>query len=82
MVGGWVGGRTVVGVHAGAKGIENAGHPNLHVALGFIGVHHGFSHALAFVVAGAGADRVDIAPVGLGLGVDLGWVGEVGGWVG
>lgn len=38
-----------------------------------IGIHHGFGHPLALVVARPGSDGVDVAIVSLVLGVDS-WI--------
>ncbi len=63
----------VVGVHAGAIGVEDAGHTNVQPMLTVVVKKQGFSAALAFVVAAANANGVDIAPVVFGLGVH-GWI--------
>jgi hypothetical protein len=55
----------VVGVHAGSEGVEDASYAHLCVSLGVIGVHHGLRHALAFIIASAGTDRIHMAPIAL-----------------
>lgn len=63
----------VVGVHAGAIGVEDAGHTNVQAMLTVVVKKQGFGAALTFVVAAANANGVDIAPVVFCLGVH-GWV--------
>ena len=63
---------SVVGMHAWTEGVEDAGDADVDLVLISVGVHHGFGDAFSFVVAGAGADGVDVSPVGFGLGVDFG----------
>ena len=58
---------------SGAIGIENASYAGGYVALTEIFVCERFGYPFPFVVTGAGADRVDVAPVGFGLGV-LFWI--------
>lgn len=53
----------VVGVHARAVGVEYAGHTNVKLVLAMVVKKQGFGATLAFVVAAANANRVDIAPV-------------------
>mmetsp|Transcript_17664 Transcript_17664/g.31903 ORF Transcript_17664/g.31903 Transcript_17664/m.31903 type:complete len:484 (-) Transcript_17664:26-1477(-) len=62
----------VIGVHAGPKGVENARHANVDRVLVPVAIHHGLGHALSLVVAGAGSNGVDVAPVALWLWVYLG----------
>ncbi len=62
----------VIGVHAGAVGIEDAGDLDAQVVLTAVVEEQGLGAALAFVIAGAGADGVDVAPILLRLGMDLG----------
>ena len=62
----------VVGVHARAVGVEDAGDLDAQAVLAAVVAKEGLGAALAFVVAGAGADGVDVAPVVLWLGVDGG----------
>ena len=61
----------VVGVHPGAVGVEDPRHPHLHPGLLVVGVGQGLRHPLTFVVTSPGTDGVDVAPVGLWLGMDL-----------
>jgi hypothetical protein len=62
----------VMGMHARPIGVEDAGDPDIEVVLTVIVEEQRFGAALAFVVAGARPDRVDIAPVSLRLGMDAG----------
>ena len=62
----------IIGVHPGPVGVEDPGDPDLDTRLLVVGVGQGLRHPLALVIAGAGADGVNIAPVGLGLGMHLG----------
>lgn len=64
---------------AGAIGVEDAGDAGIDLVLADVFHGQGFGEALAFVVAGAGAIRVDVAPVGLDLGVDKGIAIDLGG---
>ena len=59
----------VVGVHARAVGVENAGHANVQPVLAVVVKKQGFGAALAFVVAAAWANGVHVAPVSFGLRV-------------
>ena len=64
-------------MHPRSKRVEDPGHPDFHLSIPLsalvpVRVHHCLGHAFPFVVAGARADGVDIAPVALRLGVDLG----------
>ena len=58
-------------MHSGTKRVENTSYSNVDIVLISIGVHHGFSDAFAFIVAGAGADGVDVSPVRFWLGVNF-----------
>ena len=51
------------GVHPGAVGVEDARHADIDAMLAVVVEKQRLGAALAFVVAGAGADRVHIAPV-------------------
>ena len=62
----------VVRVHARAVGVEDAHHLDAQLVLAVVVEEQRLGAALAFVVAAADADRVDAAPVGLGLRVHLG----------
>ena len=62
----------VVGVHARAVGVEDAGDLDAQAVLAAVVEEQGLGAALAFVVAGAEADGVDVAPVVFGLRVDFG----------
>ena len=57
----------VVGVHARAVSVEDARDLDVHAVLAAVIEEQSFSAALAFVVAGAQADGVDLAPVAFGL---------------
>ena len=59
-------------MHPGPVGVEDPGDPDLHSGLLIVGVGQGLRHPLALIVAGPGADWVHVAPVGLGLRVNLG----------
>ena len=61
----------VVRVHARAVGVEDAHHLDAEAVLAVVVEEQRLRAALALVVAGAHADRVDVAPVVLGLRVDL-----------
>src|SRR4051812_45838836 len=57
-------------MHARAVSIEDSSNLDLETMLAVIVEEQGFSAALALIVAGARPDRVDIAPIGLGLRVN------------
>jgi hypothetical protein len=61
----------VVGVHARPVGVEDAQHLDAQPVLAVVVEEQRLGAALAFVVAGADADRVDVAPVVLALRVHL-----------
>ena len=56
--------------HALAVGVEDPDDARVHAVGAVVGHRHGLGEALGLVVDAAGADRVDVAPVGLGLRVD------------
>ena len=58
-------------MHPGPVGVEDPGDPDLHSGLLIVGVGQGLRHPLTFVVTSPGTDGVDVAPVGLWLGMDL-----------
>ena len=62
----------VVGVHARAVGVEDAHDLDVELVLAVVVEEQGFGAALAFVVAAADADGVDVAPVVFGLRMDSG----------
>ena len=62
----------VIGMHARTIGVEDARHLDAQLVLAPIIEEQGLGAALAFVVAGPGADRIDVAPILLGLRVDVG----------
>ena len=61
-----------MGMHAGAIGVEDAGHFDADLVLAVIVEKQGFRTPLALVIAGPDANRVDVAPIVFPLGVDLG----------
>ena len=61
----------VVGVHPRAVGVEDPHHLDAEVVLAVVVEEQRLRAALALVVAAADPDRVDVAPVVLGLRVDL-----------
>ena len=69
----------VVEGHAGAVGVEDADDADVYFVLAVVVHHEGFGHPFAFVVAGAGADGVDAAVVGLFLRVFFGVAVDFGG---
>ena len=62
----------VVEPHSRAVGVEDAHDPGLDAVIAVIGHRDGLGEPLGLVVAAAGTDRVDVAPVVFALGVDLG----------
>ena len=56
-------------MHARAVGVEDADDLDVEAELAIVVEEQCFGAALAFVVAGANADRVDLAPVAFGLRV-------------
>ena len=62
----------VVRVHARAVGVEDARDLDAQLVLAPIVEEQRLGAALAFVVAGARADRIDVAPIVLGLRMDVG----------
>ena len=72
----------VVRAHAGAVGVEDPDDAGVHALLAQVGHRQGLGVALGLVVDAARADRVDVAPVVLGLrvhqrvAVDLGRRGQ------
>ena len=62
----------IVGVHAGAVGVEDADDADVDAVGAVVVEEECFGGAFAFIVAGADADGVDVAAVGFGLGVDGG----------
>ncbi len=55
------------------------GEADVHAVLAVVIHHQGLGHALAFVVATAEADGIDVAPVFFFLGMDLGIAVDLGG---
>jgi len=70
---------TVLRVHAGAVGVEDADYFDFELVLAVVVEEEGFGAAFAFVVAGADADGVNVAPVGFGLGMYGGVAVDFGG---
>src|SRR5690606_32353615 len=62
-----------------AVGVEDAGDSRVEPLLADVFGDEGVGVALAFVVAGARPGGVHVAPVGLGLGMDLGVAVDLGG---
>ena len=62
----------VVEAHPGAVGVEEPNDARLHPVEAAVRHRHRLGEPLGLVVHRAGADRVDVAPVGLRLGVDGG----------
>ena len=69
----------VVGLEPGAVGVEDADEVGVDAVVAVIGHDGGLGETLGFIVDGAGADGVDVAPVGLDLGMHLGVAVALGG---
>ena len=69
----------VVRAHARAVGVEDADDRGVHALLAVVGHRQRLGVALGLVVDAARADRVDVAPVALGLRVDLRVAVDLGG---
>ena len=69
----------VVGMHARAVGVEDARDLDAHFVLPPVVEEQRLGAALAFVVAGARADRIDVAPVVLGLRMNVRVAVDLGG---
>ena len=63
---------TVADRHAGAVGVENADDLGAHTMQTVVVKEQGLCTALALVVARTQSDGVDVAPIGLGLRMDVG----------
>ncbi len=61
----------VAGPEPGTVGVEDAGDADLDPMRPVVGHGHGLGEALGLVVDPPGADRVDVAPIALRLGMDL-----------
>ena len=72
-------GAAVVRAHPGAVGVEDADDRGVHALLAVVGHRERLGVALGLVVDAARADRVDVAPVALGLRVDLRVAVDLGG---
>ena len=59
-------------MHAGAVGVEYARHLDANAVLTMIIEEQGLGGAFAFIVAGARPERVDVAPVGFRLRMNVG----------
>ncbi len=70
---------SIIRVHSRAVGVEQPSYLDREAVLAVVGEEEGFRAAFAFVVAGAVADGVDVAPVGFRLGVDVGVAVDLGG---
>ena len=62
----------VLCVHPRPVGVEDPGDSDLYPGPLVVSIGQSLRHPLALVIAGPGADGVNIAPVGLGLWMDLG----------
>ncbi|MNL77128.1 hypothetical protein D3C87_2032390 [compost metagenome] len=58
-------------MHPRPVGVEDAGDFDLDAVLSPVIEEQGLGASLAFVVTGANADRIDVAPVGLDLRMDV-----------
>ena len=58
--------------HPGPEGVEDPGDAGIHLILAVIVHHQGFRHPFAFVIAAPNPDGIDVPPIPLRLGVDLG----------
>jgi len=66
-------------MHSRAVCVEKSSHFDGQAVLAVVGEEEGFSAAFAFVVAGSVAYRIDVAPVGFRLGVDVRVAIDLGG---
>ena len=64
-------GSAVVHTHPRTVGVEDARDPDVDAVGAVVGERQCLGVALGLVVDTAGADRVDVTPVGLGLGMHL-----------
>ena len=62
----------IIGVHAWTISIKDAHYLNVELVLAVVIKKEGFGAALAFVVARANTNRINLAPIRLGLGMDFG----------
>jgi len=62
---------SIVGVHAGSKGIEDTRNTHIDSILLVVTVHHRFGNTLSLIVASSRPDGVDISPVRFLLGRDF-----------
>ena len=62
----------VVGLEPGTIGVEDTDEVGVHTVVTVVGHDGGFGEALGFIVNGTQADGIDMAPVGLDVGMDLG----------
>ena len=61
----------IFSVHPGPIGVEDPGNPDINPRPLVVGIGQGLCHPLTLVIAGTGANGVDIAPVGLRLRMHL-----------
>jgi hypothetical protein len=59
-------------MHIGAVGVEDPGDLDAQIILSAVIEEQSLRRALALVLAGAWSERIDVAPITLGLRVDLG----------
>ena len=62
---------TILRVHSGPIGVEDPGNPDINPRPLVVGIGQGLCHPLALVIAGTWPNGVDIAPVGLRLGMHI-----------
>ena len=63
----------ILRMHSGPIGVEDPGNPDINPRPLVVGIGQGLCHPLALVIAGTGANGVNIAPVGLRLGMHF-WI--------
>ena len=61
----------ILRVHSGPIGVEDPGNPDINPRPLVVGIGQGLCHPLALVIAGTWPNGVDIAPVGLRLGMHI-----------
>src|SRR5580704_1517547 len=69
----------VVGLEPGAIGVEDTDEVGIHTVVAMVGHDGSLREALGFIVDRTQADGIDITPVGLDLGMDLGIAVALGG---
>ena len=70
---------SIIGEHARTIGVENADHSDIDAILAVIVEEECLGSTLPLVIAGSEADGVDMAPVRLGLGMNIGIAVHLGG---